>query len=293
MSERTPSDHAVSERTTNRRTSNEFEFLRGLPFGPYLPVDSPIHRLDPRTRILLVVIFMVAMLAARHPLGLVLCLVIILAGWKKAQVPFKPLWRGWLSVLPLLLFLAALQVLFRVGNDADTLLRIGSLVISSADLWAGLAIILRFGGFMAILGLAAASLSESEITRGLEALMRPLSLLHIPIQDFVMAVQVTLRFFPLLAQSAERIAKAQASRGADWSPAGWNLVQRARQVMPVIVPLFVASLRRAENMALAMDTRGYGSLPVRTSVISLQYHREDVAILAGAVVVCLIVVVVI
>ncbi len=272
------------------RTVNEFEFLRGLPFGPYLPLNSPLHRLDPRTRILLIVLFMVALLSARHPEGLLLGIAVILLGWRIARVPFEPLVRGWLSVLPFLLLLAVLQVLFRVGQDPDVLLRIGSLVISSADLWAGLAVLLRFGGFMAVLGLAAASLSESEITRGLEALLRPLSALHVPVQDFVMAVQVTLRFFPLLAQTAERIAKAQASRGADWHPAGWNLMQRARQIVPVIVPLFVASLRRAENMALAMDSRGYGSLPLRTSLVTLHIKIADALALVGAVGVAVIVV---
>ncbi|RPJ52119.1 MAG: energy-coupling factor transporter transmembrane protein EcfT [Chloroflexi bacterium] len=275
-----------------KRSANEFEFMRGLPFGPYLPVDSPLHRLDPRTRILLVVLLMISLLAARQPLGLVLCLAVILIGWWIAKVPFEPLWRGWLSALPFLLFLVALQILFRVGTDPDVIFQIGSLVISSADLLAGLAVLLRFSGFMAVLGLAAASLSESEITRGLEALLRPLSVLHIPTQDFVMAVQVTLRFFPLLAQTAERIAKAQASRGADWRPAGWNLVQRVKQIAPVIVPLFVASLRRAENMALAMDARGYGSLPLRTSLVSLQYHWVDAVVLVVAGTFCLVVIIV-
>src|SRR5512133_664385 len=98
----------------SNQTANEFEFLRSLPFGPYLPVDAPLHRLDPRTRILLVVLLMIALLAARHPLGLVLCLALILAGWRIARVPFEPLWRGWVSMLPLLLFLVGLQILFRV-----------------------------------------------------------------------------------------------------------------------------------------------------------------------------------
>jgi energy-coupling factor transport system permease protein len=188
------------------RSENEFEFTRGLPFGPYLPGDSPLHHLDPRTRILVFTLLMIALLASRSVPGLLLCLGIILAGWWVARVPFEQLWRGWLSALPFLLFIAALQVLFRVGTDQDVLLQIGPLVISSADLVAGLALLLRFSGFMAVLGLATASLSESEITRGLESLLHPLSMLHIPTQDFVMAVQVTLRFFPLLAQSAERIA---------------------------------------------------------------------------------------
>jgi energy-coupling factor transport system permease protein len=105
-------------------------------------------------------------------------------------------------------------------------------------------------------------------------------MIGIPAHDFVLAVQVSMRYFPLLAQSAERIAKAQASRGADWSPAGWNILQRVRQITPLIIPLFVTSLRRAENMALAMDARGYGSLPLRTSMIVLRFTALDAAALA-------------
>jgi energy-coupling factor transport system permease protein len=105
-----------------------------------------------------------------------------------------------------------------------------------------------------------------------------------------MIIQVTLRYFPLLAQTAERIAKAQAARGADWRPVGWNIFRRIRQIIPVLVPLFIASLRRAENMALAMDVRGYGSLPTRTSMVSLRYTRRDTfALLLGIVAALLVI----
>jgi energy-coupling factor transport system permease protein len=263
--------------------ANEFEFLRGLPFGPYLPVDSPLHRLDPRTRILLVFLMMTALILARSPAGLLLGLVVILASWRAACVPFEPLLRGWRAALPFLLILAALQVILRAGGrDEPVLIAVGPLAASAADLQAAAALLLRFASFVAVLGLAAASLSESELTHGLEALLRPLAVLRLPVYDFITVIQVTLRYFPLLAQTAERIAKAQASRGADWSPTGWNLVQRVRQIVPLIVPLFVISLRRAVNMALAMDARGYGSLPGRTSMVTLRYRAADGAAFAAA-----------
>ncbi len=265
--------------------ANEFEFLRALPFGPYLPVDSPLQRLDPRTRIILVVLFLAVITVVAQPLGLVISLVIILLGWWVGGVPFEPLRRSWLTVLPFLLILALIQVLFYVRPGNQVLLTIGSLSISDASIWAGVKLLLRFSAYMALLGLAAASLSESELTHGLEALLHPLTVLRIPVQDFVLAVQVTMRFFPLLAQSAERIAKAQASRGADWRPSGWNLIQRARQFFPLLVPLFVTSLRRAENMAMAMDARGYGALPYRTSMVSLHWKRSDALVIAAAVLV--------
>jgi energy-coupling factor transport system permease protein len=260
----------------SNQSANEFEFLRSLPFGPYMPIDSPLHRLDPRTRILLIILFLVAFILASRPLGLLIGLAAALAAWRVGRVPFDPLWRGWRAALPFLLFLALLQVVLRTGGPGETVLvAYGWLQITTTDLWLGLALLVRFTGFMAVIGLGAMFLSESELTRGLEALLSPLNVLHIPAHDFVMVIQVTLRYFPLLSQTAERIAKAQASRGADWQPTGWNLIRRARQIIPVIIPLFVASLRRAENMALAMDARGYGILPIRTSMVTLAYHRED------------------
>lgn len=267
----------------NKAAANEFEFLRGLPFGPYLPVNSPLHRLDPRSRILLIIFFMAALTIAQNPAGLFLGLAAALISWKIARVPLDPFWRGWRAALPFLLLLAALQVLLRSGGRAEPVLfSLGPLAASAADLWMGAALLLRFSAFMAVLGLAAASISESELTHGLESLLRPLELIRLPVYDFVTVIQVTMRYFPLLAQTAERIAKAQASRGADWQPAGWNLIQRARQIAPLIVPLFVVSLRRAENMALAMDARGYGSVSRRTSMTQLHFRAVDFVVLCAA-----------
>lgn len=265
-------------------TDSEFEFLRGMPFGLYLPVDSPLHRLDPRTRILLTVLVIAAMLIANNLLELALVLVVVLAGYRLARTPYGPMLRGWRSALSFLLFLAVLQILFRAGGrDQPALFAWRWLVVSAADLWSAASLIARFSGLMAVIGLAASSLSESDLTNGLNALLRPLNAIGIPVSDFVMVIQITLRYFPLLAQSAERIAKAQASRGADWQPAGWNLIQRGRQIAPLIVPLFITSLRRAENMALAMDARGYGNLPARTSMTVLHFRSVDVVVLASAV----------
>lgn len=273
--------------SASRAASSEFEFLRGLPFGPFIPVDSPFHRLDPRTRILIVVILVTAFTASRSPIGLIVGLVFSLIGWWISRVPFEPLLRGWRAAAPWLLLLALLQILLRTGGaDQPVLFKVGPFAASAADLWMGAALLLRFAGLMLVLGLGAASISESDLTHGLEALLRPLRALRLPVSDFVTAIQVTLRFFPLLAQTAERIAKAQASRGADWQSAGWNIPKRVRQIAPLIVPLFVVSLRRAENMALAMDTRGYGSLPTRTTMIRLRFGWNDAAAGVMTIVLC-------
>ena len=254
---------------------NEFEFLRDLPIGQYMPGDSVLYRLDPRTRILATIAFLLVLTFAPNTVGLLIGLAAGVAGWRLARLHPGPALNGWRAALPFLLILALLQIIFQFRPETGVILyQNGWLVVSSGDLWAGINLILRFSAYIFVLGLASTVLSASQITRGLEALLHPLSEFGFPVHDLVMVVQVTLRFFPLLAQTAERIAKAQASRGADWSMRG-GPIQRARRMAPMIVPLFVTSLRRAENLALAMDARAYGSIPVRTSMIVLQFRRLD------------------
>jgi len=116
--------------------------------------------------------------------------------------------------------------------------------------------------------------STTQMTQGLNGLLKPLRALLIPVDDFVMMVQITLRFLPLLALSAERIAKAQAARGADWDARPGSFFARIRQIVPMLVPLFMTSLHRAENLALAMDARAYGS-GERSSLAELKMQPRD------------------
>jgi len=267
---------------------SEFEFLRDLPIGQYIPRDSLVHKLDPRARLVMFGAFVLALTFVPHAAGLVIGLFAGIVGWRLADLQPVSVWKAWRTTFPFLLILAVLQVLFRVGADTGSILiQTRWFVISVDDVWAGVNLILRFSAFIVILGLASSVLSESEITHGSEALLRPLSRLGFPVHDFVMVVQVTLRFFPLLAQTAERIAKAQASRGADWDARG-SIFERARRIAPLLVPLFVVSLRRAENLALAMDARAYGSGSARTSMEELHFQRSDLLALVVVSVVLLV-----
>ncbi len=255
--------------------AGQFEFLRSIPVGQYLPLDSFLHRVDPRARIVSYLLLLGAITVAPRLEGILLGLVLILAGMRLGRIPLRYALRSTLTPLPVLLILALLQVFFNThSSPSPLLLAIGSLHITLADLEAGARLLVRFFALILGLGLASFTLSTSEMTQGLNVLLAPLARLKLPVQDFVMMVQVTLRFLPLLAQTAERIAKAQASRGADWDAKG-NLLARVRQVIPVIVPLFLASLHRAENMALAMDARAYGSAEVRSSLVELHFKPTD------------------
>jgi energy-coupling factor transport system permease protein len=148
-------------------------------------------------------------------------------------------------------------------------------VIAVSDLIIGLILLLRFVALILGLTVASQTLSTSEITHGVESLLSPLKFFRFPVHDLVVILQVSLRFIPLLLQVAERIAKAQASRGAAWQKGKGGLFSRVKLIVPLILPLFLTSLRRAESMALAMDARGYGTQSQRSSLIRYRFGWKD------------------
>ncbi|HTX79445.1 MAG TPA: energy-coupling factor transporter transmembrane component T [Longilinea sp.] len=255
---------------------SQFEFLRSVTIGQYLPLDSPLHRLDARVKLLGFVVLLLAITLTPRLAGLLLGIGFVLIGLLLSHAPLRFALRGLLSPLPFLLILAVLQVLVNFYPDTSpVLLHWGIITISVNDLLLGAALLVRFMGLILLISLVSFCLSESELTHGLEALLRPLEKLGFQPYDLVMTVQVTLRFLPLLAQTAERIAKAQYSRGADWGTGKGGLIRRARQIVPLILPLFLSSLRRAEKMALAMDARAYGVSRCRTSLGDLRFKLKD------------------
>ena len=272
---------------------NQFEFLRSLPVGQYLPIYSWVHRLDPRARLLGFFVLIAAVTVATRLEGIGLGLILLLVILKLARIPFHYALRGLLTPLPFLVVLALLQVFFNQHEPGSpVLLAYGPVTVSWFDIQVGLKLLVRFFALILGLSLASFTLSTSEMTQGLNLLLAPLARLKLPVQDFVMMVQITLRYLPLLAQSAERIAKAQAARGADWSTRG-GLVARVRQTIPMIVPLFLSSLRRAENMALAMDARAYGSAETRSSMAEFHFaFGSDGLALACAALAALLIVIV-
>ncbi|GAP09858.1 ABC-type cobalt transport system, permease component CbiQ [Bellilinea caldifistulae] len=264
---------------------HNFEFLRMVNIGQYLPLNSLLHRLDARARIILYLVILMAATFTAQPAGLFLALLIVLVLLRIGRIPLNFALRGLLPPLPFLLILAVLQVFVSIRPpSALPLFEFGILKIYASGLVSAGMLLLRFCVLILTLSLSSFTLSTSEMIHGLESLLSPFSRLGLPTHDLVMVLQVTIRFIPFLAMAAERIAKAQASRGAEWGVRKGNIFQRVRQVIPLIVPLFLTSLRRAETMALAMDARAYGSTPQRTSMYTMQFQFKDaVAIIFGAV----------
>ncbi|TLN21761.1 energy-coupling factor transporter transmembrane protein EcfT, partial [bacterium] len=262
-----------------------FEFLDRVTIGQYIPGVSPLHRMDPRARLAAALLLLGAATFAPHPGGLALALLVALTAITLSNLPWSFLLRGLVPPLPFLLFLALIQVFFNTQeNQAPLVFWWGVVQIYASDLIAAGMLVLRF--VVLILGISLVSLvtSTSEMIYGVDALLKPLRWLRIPTQDLTMMAQITLRFIPFMALTAERIVKAQASRGVDWSSRPGNLLQRARRILPLLVPLFVSSLGKAERMALAMDARGYGSTRRRSMMMATRWTWADtVAVVACAV----------
>ena len=265
---------------------SNFEYLGQVTIGQYLPIDSVIHRLDPRARLIFFFCLITAITFAPHPAGLLLGLAVVLVSLVIAHIPLKFALRGLLPPLPFLLILAVFQIFF-FGNTAGsvTLFQIGPIIITNTGLLAAVMLLLRFAGLILGLSLASFCLSTSHIIHGLDALLKPFARIGFPSRDLIMIIQITLRFLPLLALTAERIAKAQASRGAEWGIGRGSLFQRARQIIPLIVPLFMTSLHRAEYLALAMDARAYGSNPRPTSIVEMHFQAGDALAVVLAVII--------
>jgi len=255
---------------------NEFDFLSRVTLGQYFPTNSILHRIDPRMKIAGFTLLVLIITFSTSKIGLGLAILSLLIGIILSKVKLGFALKGLLPPLPFLLIIAIIQVFFMAGPEGSTVLwTIGKLQITLAGVWAGITMLMRFTGLILCLSLASFCISTSEMIQGLALLLKPLNRLGIRTMDFVMVLQVMLRFIPFLAQTAERIAKAQASRGANWGGKPRGLITRIRQVVPLIIPLFVISLRRAENMALAMDARAYGYLEQRTSLYEFRLRLAD------------------
>ena len=267
-----------------------FEFQRYVTIGQHIPTGSSIHRLDPRTRIAGALMLVLAVTATPGLFGLGIALVAIAILTGVARVPIHYALKGLLAPLPFILFLVVLQILLgpsllpAAGQGEQQLVILwhwGPFTVSTFSILSGVRILLRFPALILIITLFSASTSTAETVHGLTSLLGPLQRLRLPVQDLVLMIQVALRFLPLLAREAERIVKSQASRGAEWGTGRGGLLRRARQTLPILVPLFLVSLQRAESLAIAMEARGYHSFTKRTSLVQLHFRVRDTAALIG------------
>jgi energy-coupling factor transport system permease protein len=255
---------------------SRFEFLGNTAIGQYIPRESVFHQRDPRARIWVYLALFIGVVFTPRFSGLLVGLVTTLLIYWIAQIPIKPALRGIRRALPFLLILGILQILLGSRTETDVILWdvFGFAVTQRAASNASM-LLARFFVLIVLINGFAMTLSTAQITASLYYLFKPLEKLGFPLNDLTMVVQITMRFLPLIAQMAEKIAKAQAARGGDWEQSGFNPIRQARRVVPLIVPLMVNSLQRAETMALAMESRGFNAAEKRGSYYILKYSWLD------------------
>lgn len=269
-----------------------FEFLHNITIGQYLPTGSVIHRLHPATKMLAATLLVTALIISGTASGLVFMLLMTGAGLAVARIPLRYAARGLRPAVPIIVLVALLQVLFVSQSDAGPVLwEWWIIAITPASfLLAGITV-LRLAALVLVISFFTLCTGSRELTHGTERLLRPLGRIGFPAHEFAMVVTVALRFLPILSLEAEHLVKAQASRGADFGRGRMGLFKRLYRMMPLLVPLFIGSLRRGERLVLAMEARCYTGGEGRTQLIRFRAGRADaVAIVVVSAVAALLLV---
>jgi energy-coupling factor transport system permease protein len=267
--------------------SSRFEFLGSTVIGQYIPRQSWIHRRDPRARLLAYLALFIGVVFTRDFVGLGIGFVCVLLFYLLAQIPLNPALKGIMRALPFLLILALLQILLGGRTDTDLIItNIFGFGVTQRSVFNASMLLARFALLIVLINGFVTTLSTAQITAAMFYLLKPAEVVRFPVNDLLMVVQITMRYLPLIAQTAEKIAKAQAARGGDWEQRGFNPIRQAKRVLPLIVPLIVNSLKRAETMALAMESRGFNAGEKRSSYYALQFTWMDGVFLLSTTAIC-------
>ncbi len=257
------------------------ELLRNITIGQYLPTGSPIHRLDPRFKLLCFSALVLAVSFNGSYLGNLVMLATILALVALARVPLAYALQGIRPALPIILVVAAFQILLpppAFSRASGCSLLVGRHFLQLTDCTLRLVVVsaLRFGELIILTSLLTFCTPIADLSRGVERLLAPLARLRFPAHEVALVLTIALRFVPILAEEMERIVKAQISRGADFGGQGrLHFIRQTRQLLPLLVPLFLISLRRAEELAQAMEVRCYVGGAGRTHLIRLRARPAD------------------
>ncbi|MEN9937631.1 MAG: hypothetical protein RLZZ387_4210 [Chloroflexota bacterium] len=249
------------------------EFSRNITFGQYLDLGSPVHRLDPRAKLLGAGALMIALLLTRTFGGVAVALAAVAIILSVSRVPLGYLLRGMRALFYTMLIIGVFQVLFYPAAPDEVWWRWGVLSLSWAGVREALLIFCRVVLLYCVVNVLMFVTPLMDIADGTEIMLEPLKRLRVPVNELVMTMVVALKFVPLLVAEMERLIKAQAARGVRFDQGG--LLARGRRIGAVLIPLFVGALGRAEVLATAMDARCYRGGQGRTKRRTLAFRRAD------------------
>ena len=242
--------------------------LKDITLGQYFPGDTPAHRLDPRTKLILLVLYILALFQAKTWGAYLLLILVTAVCMAVSHISPKNIFKG----LKPMLFVIALTALLNLFYTEGTPVREGWIIT-----WEGIdravKMMLRITLLITGTFLLTYTTSPMALTDGLELLLKPLKKLKVPVHEMTLMMSMALRFIPTLIEETDKIMSAQKARGADFETG--NLIQRAKALLPILVPLFVSSFRRADELAVAMESRCYHGGEGRTRMTQLKYGKND------------------
>lgn len=245
--------------------------IRDITLGQYYPAKSVIHQLDPRVKLVTTVIYIISLFVAKGIMGYAVATVFLAVVIRLSKVPFRYITKGLKAIL-MILMITVIFNLFLVDGDYE-LWRFGFLRITDQGLRTAFFMALRL--IYLIIGSSVMTLTTTpnDLTDGLEKLLGPLKKIHVPVHEIAMMMSIALRFIPILLEETDKIMKAQMARGADFETG--NLIQKAKAMVPLLVPLFISAFRRANDLAMAMEARCYHGGEGRTKMKPLHYESRD------------------
>lgn len=244
--------------------------IRDITIGQYYPADSILHRLDPRVKLIGTLVFIVSLFLFDTFLGYVLAGLFLYSAIKLSKVPFKFIVKGLKAVVILLVFTLIFNVFLTPGEPIFTL---GFIKITKEGLRTAAFMGIRLVFLILGSSLMTFTTTPNQLTDGLENVLGPLKKIHVPVHEVAMMMSIALRFIPILLEETDKIMKAQQARGADFESG--KMIQRAKAMIPILVPLFISAFRRASDLAMAMEARCYRGGEGRTKMKPLRYKKVD------------------
>jgi energy-coupling factor transport system permease protein len=244
--------------------------IRDITIGQYYPVDSPIHKLDPRVKLISTIGFIVSLFLFKSITGYLTATVFLGGVIICSKVPVKFMLKGLKAIFFILLLTVCFNLFLTPG---DILLELGFLKVTRQGI--ELAVFISVRLVYLILGSSIMTLTTTpnDLTDGLESIMGPLEKIRVPVHEISMMMSIALRFIPILLEETDKIMKAQMARGADFDSK--NLIKKAKSLIPLLVPLFVSAFRRANDLSMAMEARCYRGGQGRTKMKPLIYKKRD------------------
>lgn len=244
--------------------------LRDITLGQYYRADSVLHRLDPRVKLVATFMFIISLFIVKNFVGYILAALFLVAGIALSKVPPKFIFRGMKTIFFLLLITMIFNLFLTPGKE---LVSFWKITITYEGIKMAVMMAIRLIFLITGSSLMTLTTTPNNLTDGLERLLRPLKVVRVPVHEISMMMSIALRFIPILMEETDKIMKAQMARGADFESG--SIINRAKSLVPLLVPLFISAFRRANDLAMAMEARCYRGGDGRTKMKPLIYQKRD------------------